>query len=117
MKNEERTGILLIPFASVVVWSCAAALAHVASAHADSTVESHIASVFLPFPQILLCNTPKPKRGTGEKKQTSKQACKKGKRYNAVVGELLARQGGVSWPQETLIRGGVVPLSAMQALR
>lgn len=44
--------MLLMPFSSVVVWSEIAARAHAASAHADSEVESHIASKILS--QLLL---------------------------------------------------------------
>jgi len=42
MRSWERTGILLIPFSSVIVWSCTLARAHTASPKADSDVESHI---------------------------------------------------------------------------
>jgi hypothetical protein len=37
--------MLLIPFSSVVVWSCTPARAHAASPRADSDVESHIVQV------------------------------------------------------------------------
>ena len=106
-----RTGILLIPFSSVVVWSCTAARAHAASPRTDSDVENHI--ITLPKPSRtpqkhkleLNSSSIKQRNAVKNRRKEKARRLRLGGCVEYLVGWLL-RSSVATWPFWQLLKSG-----------